>query len=131
MVQPGITGLAQINLPPDSDLDSVRRKLILDCDYVRTAGWWLDARILICTALRLIWLKGPAVTRMLGLERVACLPVATAGRDAEAAAEPTAPVSLSSLVSSTVAVPARVERAATYESAGSSARAVATPHSGT
>jgi len=28
-VRPGITGLAQINLPPDTDLDSVRRKVDL------------------------------------------------------------------------------------------------------
>ena len=27
-VLPGITGLAQINLPPDSDISSVRRKLV-------------------------------------------------------------------------------------------------------
>jgi lipopolysaccharide/colanic/teichoic acid biosynthesis glycosyltransferase len=33
MVKPGITGLAQINLPPDTDLDSVRRKLVLDREY--------------------------------------------------------------------------------------------------
>ena len=45
MVQPGITGLAQINLPPDTDLDSVRRKLILDCEYIRSASSWLDFRI--------------------------------------------------------------------------------------
>src|SRR5205085_1127292 len=33
-VLPGITGLAQINLPPDCDVDSVRRKLLLDQEYI-------------------------------------------------------------------------------------------------
>ena len=69
-VAPGITGLAQINLPPDSDFDSVRRKLVLDLDYVRTATGWLDLRIVFCTTLRMVWIKGPLVTRLLGLERV-------------------------------------------------------------
>jgi lipopolysaccharide/colanic/teichoic acid biosynthesis glycosyltransferase len=52
-VRPGVTGLAQLNLPPDSDLDSVRRKLLLDCEYIRRAGLWLDARLLLGTLLRL------------------------------------------------------------------------------
>lgn len=73
-VPPGITGLAQINLPPDTDLASVQRKLILDCQYIRTASLWLDLRILLCTALRVVWIKGPRVTRLLGLERTAILP---------------------------------------------------------
>ena len=73
-VLPGVTGLAQINLPPDTDLDSVRRKLIVDVDYIRSAGLWLDVRILLCTLLRMVWIKGPAVTRALGLERMPFVP---------------------------------------------------------
>jgi lipopolysaccharide/colanic/teichoic acid biosynthesis glycosyltransferase len=73
-VLPGVTGLAQINLPPDSDLDSVRRKLIVDVDYILSAGFWLDFRILFCTILRMLWIKGPAVTRAIGLERLVFLP---------------------------------------------------------
>jgi lipopolysaccharide/colanic/teichoic acid biosynthesis glycosyltransferase len=69
VVRPGITGLAQINLPPDSDIDSVRQKLAVDLDYIGAATLWLDLRIMICTALRMAWIKGPAVTRLLGLER--------------------------------------------------------------
>ncbi len=53
-VPPGVTGLAQLNLPPDSDLNSVRRKLSLDCEYIRQAGPWLDTRLFLCTALRMI-----------------------------------------------------------------------------
>jgi lipopolysaccharide/colanic/teichoic acid biosynthesis glycosyltransferase len=49
-VRPGITGLAQINLPPDCDTDSVRRKLALDSKYVSDASLWLDMRILLATS---------------------------------------------------------------------------------
>jgi lipopolysaccharide/colanic/teichoic acid biosynthesis glycosyltransferase len=51
-VLPGITGLAQLNLPPDSDLNSVRRKVILDVEYIQTATFWMDLRLILCTATR-------------------------------------------------------------------------------
>jgi lipopolysaccharide/colanic/teichoic acid biosynthesis glycosyltransferase len=66
VVRPGITGLAQLNLPPDSDLLSVRRKLVLDCEYVRTAGLWLDCRLVACTAARMLRLT---LLGVLGLRR--------------------------------------------------------------
>jgi lipopolysaccharide/colanic/teichoic acid biosynthesis glycosyltransferase len=84
-ILPGITGLAQINLPPDSDLDSVRRKLIVDLEYIETADTWLDARILFCTFLRMLWIKGPAVTRLLGLERIVVLQAVAPQKPAPAA----------------------------------------------
>lgn len=68
-IMPGITGLAQINLPPDSDMDSVRRKLVLDLAYVEEAGFALDLRIFLCTATKLIGLPGMPVARLLKLER--------------------------------------------------------------
>jgi lipopolysaccharide/colanic/teichoic acid biosynthesis glycosyltransferase len=49
-VRPGVTGLAQVQLPADSDLDSVRRKLQYDLYYIRKSNFWLDLRILLCTA---------------------------------------------------------------------------------
>lgn len=52
-VLPGITGLAQIQLPADTDLASVRRKLSCDLYYVQNLSLWLDARILLCTACKL------------------------------------------------------------------------------
>jgi lipopolysaccharide/colanic/teichoic acid biosynthesis glycosyltransferase len=97
VVQPGITGLAQINLPPDTDLDSVRRKLALDCEYIRTANWWLDVRIVLCTALRVLWIKGPVITRMLGLERMVPPLKHSAGKLREHDAD--SPVSLAALTS--------------------------------
>jgi lipopolysaccharide/colanic/teichoic acid biosynthesis glycosyltransferase len=75
-VLPGITGLAQINLPADVDLDSVRAKLVLDREYVQTAGLWLDCRIVACTALRLLGLRGGRAVGLLGLKRVVTLPPA-------------------------------------------------------
>jgi hypothetical protein len=49
-VRPGVTGLAQVQLPPDSDLQSVRRKLAHDLYYIRHLSPWLDVRLLVCTA---------------------------------------------------------------------------------
>jgi len=48
-VRPGITGFAQLRLPPDTDLESVRRKLAYDLYYVRNVNAWLDLRILLLT----------------------------------------------------------------------------------
>jgi lipopolysaccharide/colanic/teichoic acid biosynthesis glycosyltransferase len=73
-VLPGITGLAQVNLPPDTDLDSVRRKLVLDREYVISAGALLDQRIILCTLFRVVGLKGGRSVRLFGLERTVILP---------------------------------------------------------
>lgn len=73
-IAPGITGLAQVNLPPDTDLDSVRRKLVLDTQYIRTAGLLLDLRILLCTALRIIGIRGGKAVWLLALQRRVELP---------------------------------------------------------
>jgi lipopolysaccharide/colanic/teichoic acid biosynthesis glycosyltransferase len=48
-VRPGLTGLAQIQLPPDTSLADVRRKLACDLYYIRYADFWLDLRILLST----------------------------------------------------------------------------------
>ncbi len=54
LVRPGVTGLAQIHLPPDTNLESVRRKLAYDLFYVREASFWLDVRIIACTAFQVV-----------------------------------------------------------------------------
>jgi hypothetical protein len=48
-VRPGITGFAQLRLPQDTDVHSVRRKLAYDLYYVRNVSAWLDLRILLLT----------------------------------------------------------------------------------
>jgi len=73
-VLPGITGLSQINLPPDSDLDSVRRKLVLDRQYIESADLWLDLRIILCTALKMVGLPGLTMAKYLGLLRGCRIP---------------------------------------------------------
>ena len=50
-VVPGVTGLAQVTLPPDSDLSSVRRKTIMDREYIESASASLDIHILFCTVM--------------------------------------------------------------------------------
>lgn len=75
-VQPGVTGLAQINLPADTDLDSVRRKLMLDREYINVASFLLDFRIALCTVLRMMGLRGGYAVRCLRLQRSVVLPAA-------------------------------------------------------
>lgn len=52
LIRPGITGLAQVHQGPDVDMDSVRRKLVYDLEYVRRGNPGLDWRIMVCTLLR-------------------------------------------------------------------------------
>jgi lipopolysaccharide/colanic/teichoic acid biosynthesis glycosyltransferase len=52
LVRPGVTGLAQVQAPADTDLASVRRKLTYDLYYIRHMGLWLDLRILLCTGFK-------------------------------------------------------------------------------
>ena len=49
LIKPGVTGLAQVQLPPDTDLESVRRKLAYDLHYVREVSFVMDMRILFAT----------------------------------------------------------------------------------
>lgn len=67
-VLPGITGLAQVNLPADDSLESVERKVIIDCEYIQNGNASLDFRIFICTALRMMGLRHGRAPRWLGLE---------------------------------------------------------------
>ncbi len=67
--KPGITGVAQILLPPDSDLEGVRLKLSADLKYIRRANVWMDIRVMACTSLRLFGISGPKVSRFFGFNR--------------------------------------------------------------
>jgi len=68
-VKPGITGLAQINLPPDESLDDVRRKQVLDLCYIEQAGFGFDFRILLATAMRVFGVQDTVILRLLRLCR--------------------------------------------------------------
>jgi lipopolysaccharide/colanic/teichoic acid biosynthesis glycosyltransferase len=67
-VRPGITGLAQIQLAPDSDLNSVRRKLVLDLEYTQRGSFGLDARIFLATLLRMVGIPFELSVRVLHLK---------------------------------------------------------------
>jgi len=56
-VKPGITGFAQIHLPPDTCIRSVRNKLVYDLFYVRFHSWRMELFILLATGLKMLGLK--------------------------------------------------------------------------
>jgi lipopolysaccharide/colanic/teichoic acid biosynthesis glycosyltransferase len=53
-ILPGITGLAQVQLAPDSDIDTVRRKLSYDLHYLEHMSLLLDMRIMLATPLHML-----------------------------------------------------------------------------
>jgi lipopolysaccharide/colanic/teichoic acid biosynthesis glycosyltransferase len=55
-VRPGITGLAQVQLPPDTSIESVRLKLKYDIHYVKHGNAWTDLRILLATAAQALFI---------------------------------------------------------------------------
>jgi lipopolysaccharide/colanic/teichoic acid biosynthesis glycosyltransferase len=76
VVRPGLTGLAQVHLPPDTTFADVRRKLAYDLFSIQESGFWMDFRILLSTACfltgvpflvsrRLLRIPGPAAEREL------------------------------------------------------------------
>ena len=67
LVRPGLSGLAQVQLPPDTDLASVRLKLAYDLYYVQHRSLWLDLRIMLGTAFYLLHLPFGLTRRLLGI----------------------------------------------------------------
>jgi len=67
LVRPGVTGLAQVQLPADTDLDSVRRKLAYDLYYIRQAGLWLDVQIWLSTVFHLFGCSAATPRKLLGI----------------------------------------------------------------
>lgn len=68
-VKPGITGLAQIYLPPDETLDCVRKKICFDRAYIETATLTVDAQIWLCTLLRIVGIRKGRGPRWVGLDK--------------------------------------------------------------
>jgi lipopolysaccharide/colanic/teichoic acid biosynthesis glycosyltransferase len=64
-VRPGLTGLAQLQLPPDTDLESVRRKLACDLYYIHRTSLMLDLRILLGTGLHVAHIPFRITRRLL------------------------------------------------------------------
>jgi lipopolysaccharide/colanic/teichoic acid biosynthesis glycosyltransferase len=90
-VRPGVTGLAQVQVPPDTDIESVRRKVRYDAYYAATASLWLDLRLIAATLIKvtglpfavsraLLWLPGKSdVEPDAGTETVPALGAAQPG----------------------------------------------------
>lgn len=69
LVLPGVTGLAQINLPADQTAACVVPKVKLDLHYISTANAALDLRILACTALRMLGVRHGHAVKLFRLAR--------------------------------------------------------------
>lgn len=69
LVRPGLTGLAQVQLEPDTDVSSVRRKLFYDLYYVRNASPWLDLRITASTFFYIAGVPASLIARVFGFPR--------------------------------------------------------------
>lgn len=65
LVRPGLTGLAQVQLPADQDIDSVRQKLAQDLFYVKNVGFMLDLRIAMATGFLLVHAVAQVMTHVL------------------------------------------------------------------
>jgi lipopolysaccharide/colanic/teichoic acid biosynthesis glycosyltransferase len=65
-VKPGVTGLAQCQLPADSDVTSVRYKVVYDLYYVERMSLLLDIRLIAATLFRAVG-AGPGALRRLFL----------------------------------------------------------------
>jgi lipopolysaccharide/colanic/teichoic acid biosynthesis glycosyltransferase len=68
-VRPGLSGLAQVQLPADTDLNSVRLKLAYDLYYIDHLSLWLDSKLIVSTVLKILhfprlvsvrWLRIPS-----------------------------------------------------------------------
>jgi lipopolysaccharide/colanic/teichoic acid biosynthesis glycosyltransferase len=66
-VRPGVTGLAQVHLPGDTSLSSVRLKLAYDLYYIQQLSPWLEWRILWCTGLRVLGVPFRLLRRFSGI----------------------------------------------------------------
>lgn len=69
MIRPGITGFAQVRLPPDSDLEGVRRKLAHDLYYIQHLSLLMDLKILLRTGWSFVWSVGDVTVKTARLPR--------------------------------------------------------------
>ncbi len=66
IVRPGVTGLAQVQFPPDSDLEGVRGKLAYDLHYIQQLSFWLDLKIILATGLKVFGARFVTLRKLLG-----------------------------------------------------------------
>jgi lipopolysaccharide/colanic/teichoic acid biosynthesis glycosyltransferase len=67
VVRPGVTGFAQVQLPADTDLESVSRKLAYDIYYVQHLSPLLDLKIILSTAFKMFGVSFRTMRTCFGL----------------------------------------------------------------
>jgi lipopolysaccharide/colanic/teichoic acid biosynthesis glycosyltransferase len=72
-VKPGVTGLAQVQLPADTDLESVQRKLQYDFYYIRNMSFGLDLRIHFGTVCKVCIIPFSIIRFLIGVPRLESL----------------------------------------------------------
>ena len=66
-VRPGVTGLAQVQQSADTGLESVRSKLAYDLYYIESVTPWLDLRILLSTAFKMVGVPFPVRRKLFAM----------------------------------------------------------------
>jgi hypothetical protein len=69
-IRPGLSGLGQVQLPPDTDVASVQRKLAYDLYYLHQLNVWLDLRIMLSTAFKVLGVPFIITSRLFRLPGV-------------------------------------------------------------
>jgi lipopolysaccharide/colanic/teichoic acid biosynthesis glycosyltransferase len=64
LVKPGVTGLAQVQLAADTDITSVRYKVVYDLYYVQQQGVLLDLRLVLATVAKVLGMKPTLIRRL-------------------------------------------------------------------
>lgn len=68
-VKPGVTGFAQIQLEPDSNITSVRHKVAYDLYYIANQSFLFDVRLIVATAAKTTGLSMPWLRRLFFLAK--------------------------------------------------------------
>lgn len=69
LVRPGVTGLAQVQLPADEDVNSVRHKVVYDLYYIENYSPWLDLRLMAATLFKAAGMNPRWTRRLFWLPR--------------------------------------------------------------
>ena len=83
-LRPGVTGLSQLQLRADTDVDDVRRKVVYDLFYIRRLSPLLDLKLMLCTGLFALGVPFRVAGRLLRVpQAVEGAPEGTATGEAE------------------------------------------------